>query len=78
VNYKYSINFLRFSIKIILEKEKMYKNCFECPHIKIKNQRGRHSFYCPKLTKILGKYFFIDNMGHRPKICPLLKKGRNK
>jgi len=56
----------------------MYKNCFECPHIKIKNQRGRHSFYCPKLTKILGKYFFIDNMGHRPKICPLLKKGRNK
>jgi len=52
----------------------MYKTCFECPHIKIKDQRGRAMFYCPKLTKILGKYFFIDKMGHRPKICPLLKK----
>jgi len=54
----------------------MYKNCFECRCIKIKNQRGRHSFYCPELTKILGKYFFIDNMGHRPKVCPLLKNNK--
>ena len=52
----------------------MYKTCFECRYIKIKNQRGRIIFYCPKLTKISGKYFFIDKMGHRPKICPLLKK----
>jgi len=54
----------------------MYKTCFECRYIKMKDQRGRAMFYCPKLTKILGKYFFIDKMGHRPKICPLLKKRR--
>ena len=54
----------------------MYKTCFECPHIRIKNQKGRPSFYCPKLTEILGKYFFISNMGNRPRICPLLKKNR--
>lgn len=54
----------------------MYKTCFECPHIKIKNRKGRHSFICPKLTKILGAYFFIDNAGDRPKICPLLKRNK--
>ena len=54
----------------------MYKTCFECPHIKIKNQKGRPSFICPKLTELLGAYFFIDNAGHRPKICPLLKRNK--
>ena len=54
----------------------MYKTCFECPHIKTKNRKGRYSFHCSKLTKILGKHFFIDNAGHRPKICPLLKKDK--
>lgn len=56
----------------------MYKNCFFCPHIKIKNQKGKPCFYCPKLTKLLGAYFFIDNVGHRPRICPLLKSGLKK
>jgi len=54
----------------------MYKTCFKCPYIRIKDQRGKTMFYCSKLTKILGKYFFIDKMGHRPKICPLLKKNK--
>jgi len=52
----------------------MYKTCYECPDIKINNQRGKHSFYCSKLTKILGKKFFIDRAGDRPRICPLLNK----
>ena len=54
----------------------MYKTCFECPYIRIKNQKGRHSFICSKLTKILGAYFFIDNAGDRPKICPLLERNK--
>ena len=55
----------------------MYKNCFECPNIREHNpgKPGRTSYYCPKLTKLLGATFFIDKMGHRPKICPLLKRG---
>lgn len=56
----------------------MYKTCFECPHIREYHagMPGRTSWYCPKLTKILGKHFIIDKMGHRPKICPLLKRNK--
>ena len=55
----------------------MYKNCFECPRIREHNpgRPGRTPYYCPKLSKLLGAIFFIDKMGHRPKICPLLKRG---
>lgn len=55
----------------------MYKTCFECPHIREYHPgRGRTSWVCPKLTKIIGKYFFICGMGTRPKICPLLKRNK--
>ena len=55
----------------------MYKTCFECPHIREHNpgKPGRISYYCPKLTELLGAIFFIDKMGHRPRICPLLGRG---
>lgn len=56
----------------------MYKTCFECRYIKIKNQRGKTTFYCPLLSIITGKYYIIDKMGHRPRICPLLKKRKGK
>ena len=56
----------------------MYKNCFECPHIRIANLKGRPSFYCYKLTKMsgTGNHFGISSQGYRPKICPLLKKNK--
>ena len=56
----------------------MYKTCFECPHIREYHpgQRGRISWICPKITKILGKYFYICRMGTRPRMCPLLKKNK--
>ena len=56
----------------------MYKTCFECPHIREYHpgQRGRVSWICPKLTKIIGKYFYICRMGTRSTRCPLLKKNK--
>jgi len=52
----------------------MYKTCFECPHISYQNRRGRPLYWCSKLTKIFGIWFYLDKVGHRPKCCPLLKK----
>jgi len=55
----------------------MYKNCFQCPHIRILNPKSRRAVYhCPKLYSIYKDYFILDWMGHRPKICPLLKRGK--
>jgi len=56
----------------------MYKNCFECPYISYQNRRGRHLYWCSKLSKLNGTFFYIDKMGHRPKICPLLKKNKRR
>lgn len=58
----------------------MYKTCFECPHIREYHagRPGRVSWYCYKLTKMIGsgKVWFLDKMGNRPKICPLLKRNK--
>ena len=32
----------------------------------------------PKITKIIGKYFYICNMGTRPRMCPLLKRNKKR
>ncbi len=53
----------------------MYKTCFECPYIEnLNNKRGRAVYCCPKLYDVYGKPFILDWLGHRPKICPLLKR----
>lgn len=57
----------------------MYKTCFECPHIKRLNPNARRAVYhCPKLYTVYDKYFVLDWKGHRPKICPLLKRNKGK
>jgi len=56
----------------------MYKTCFECPEMKQTNERGRPLYYCGIIFKKIGKYFFIDKAGTRPKACPSLKKNRIK